>query len=137
MSSDQIDARGRSNIVTSEVRVQVESQYLPQHSKPELDRYLFTYVVKITNEGPRPVQLLDRHWIITDAEGYVEEVEGPGVIGETPLISPGSSHQYRSFCPLNTPFGMMEGSYGMIDMEGNRFRVTVGLFTMATPEAIN
>ena len=137
MSTSELVMRGHSNVLSSGVRVVVESLYLEQHSKPERDRYLFVYLVKITNEGPRPVQLLDRHWVITDAYGHTEEVRGPGVIGETPLLAPKSSHTYRSFCPLSTPWGAMEGSYGMVDMEGEHFRVTVGRFDLISPEVVH
>lgn len=129
--------KGRSQALTDGVRVQVESHFLPLHSSPERDIYKFIYFVTIINERPRSVQLIDRHWVITDATGHVEEVEGPGVIGETPLISPGRSHFYHSFCVLNTPFGVMSGRYGMIDMEGERFFAEIARFNLLTPDAIH
>ena len=113
-ATTQNKIRGKSEAVTGDVRVNVESMYLRRHSQPEQDKYVFIYVVKITNEGHKTVQLLDRHWVITDAYGRVEEVSGPGVIGETPRLAPGQAHTYHSFCPLSTPFGTMSGYYGMV-----------------------
>ena len=129
--------KGQSNVLTDGVRVQVESHFLPLHSVPENNLYKFIYFVTIINERAQAVQLLDRRWVITDALYHVEEVRGPGVIGETPLIGPGRSHFYHSFCVLKTPFGHMEGHYGMIDMDGMRFTVDVGRFNLLTPDAIH
>lgn len=135
--SAHINTRGHSEAVTSGVRVKVESMYLRKQSQPELERYVFIYVVKITNESNRVVQLLDRHWVISDAYGRVEEVQGPGVIGEKPKLAPQQSHSYHSFCPLTTPFGTMSGHYGMIDSKGEHFKVEVGLFNLIVPEEFN
>jgi ApaG protein len=135
--STQGKARGYSEAFTSGVRVNVESMYLRRQSQPESERYVFIYVVKITNESDRTVQLLDRHWVITDAYGHTEEVQGPGVIGETPRLAPQQSHSYHSFCPLPTSFGTMSGHYGMVDSLGERFKVEVGLFNLIVPEAVN
>ena len=129
--------RGYSEAVTAGVRVNVESMYLRRHSKPDENHYIFIYVVKISNESEKTVQLLDRHWVITDAYGQAEEIQGPGVIGETPRLAPGQSHTYHSFCPLPTSFGTMGGHYGMMDSIGDRFKVEVGLFNLIVPEAVN
>ena len=129
--------KGRSQALTEGVRVQVESHFLPLHSAPDRDIYKFIYFVTIINERSRAVQLIDRHWVITDAMGHVEEVRGPGVVGETPLIGPGSSHFYHSFCVLHTPFGQMSGSYGMVSMEGDRFSAEVASFNLLTPDALH
>ena len=137
MSAAARRVRGRSDVLTHGIRVQVESNFLPLHSKPEHGIYKFIYFVTIINERRQAVQLLDRHWVIKDAMGHAEEVKGPGVIGETPLISPGGSHFYHSFCVLNTSYGSMNGHYGMINMEGERFKVKVGMFNLLTPEAIH
>ena len=136
-SSARAITRGQSEAITEGVRVNVESMYLRRHSKPERNHYVFIYVVKITNESDDTVQLLDRHWVITDGYGESEEVKGPGVIGETPKILPGQSHTYHSFCPLSTPFGTMGGHYGMINEVGERFKVEVGLFNLIVPEEVN
>ncbi len=128
---------GQSECVTGDVRVCVRSEYQPQRSNPILHDYLFAYEVTITNEGDQPVRLLTRRWVITDAAGRTEEVEGVGVIGETPVILPNASHRYHSFCPLRTPFGSMEGSYGMVRPDGSTFRIGVAAWNMAVPTAIN
>jgi ApaG protein len=137
VSSTQSKARGYSEVLTTGVRVNVESMYLRRQSQPESERYVFIYVVKITNESDKTIQLLDRHWVITDAYGGTEEVQGPGVIGETPRLAPQQSHSYHSFCPLSTSFGTMSGYYGMVDSLGERFKVEVGLFNLIVPEAVN
>ncbi len=97
----------------------------------------FLYRIRISNNGPDPVQLLNRHWVITDANGNVEEVRGPGVIGEQPQLAPGESFEYTSFCPLSTPFGTMEGSYEMVTEQGEHFLANIGLFTLSQPMAVN
>ena len=104
-----------SEAVTNNVRVEVESQYAPEHSQPFQSEWFFHYTVRISNEGEDTVQLLTRHWIITDATGHVEEVKGEGVVGEMPLIPPGGSYDYVSGCPLATPSGAMHGSYRLVD----------------------
>lgn len=136
-SSARSFMRGQSEKVTAGIRVNVESMYLRRHSKPEHGHYIFIYVVKITNESQDTVQLIDRHWVITDGYGRSDEVKGPGVIGETPRLMPGQSHTYHSFCPLSTPFGTMGGHYGMVNHEGVRFHVEVGLFNLIVPEEVN
>lgn len=137
IASTQGKTRGYSEVLTAGVRVNVESMYLRRQSQPESERYVFIYVVKITNESDRTIQLLDRHWVITDAYGRVEVVQGPGVIGETPRLAPQQSHSYHSFCPLPTSFGTMSGHYGMVDSVGERFKVEIGLFNLLVPEAVN
>jgi ApaG protein len=98
---------------------------------------LFAYEIEITNGGSETVQLLTRHWIITDGEGRVEEVQGPGVVGQQPVLEPGHSHRYTSFCPLPTPFGTMHGSYGMTTADGERFDVQIAPFALSEPYGIN
>lgn len=99
--------------------------------------FLFTYRVTIANEGDEAVRLLTRRWVITDALGHSEEVEGVGVVGETPVIAPGEEHTYDSYCPLRTEFGTMGGSYGMVRPDGETFRATIADFRLAVPSAIN
>lgn len=97
--------------LTRGVEVQVRSFFVPEHSDTSASHYFFSYHIRIRNDGDRPVRLLSRHWIITDGNGRVEEVKGPGVVGQQPLIPPGEEFEYESFCPLPTPTGMMRGSY--------------------------
>lgn len=126
-----------SDTVTSGIRVQVRSAYLAEKSAPEAGRYFFAYRVRITNEGQQTAQLVSRKWIITDANGQVEEVEGPGVVGEQPVLGPGESFEYTSFCPLTTPIGSMHGHYHMLRPTGERFEAAIAPFHLAVPSALN
>jgi ApaG protein len=119
---------------TNGVRVDVETYYVQEKSVPAMNQYLFGYEVTVTNENPEPVQLLHRHWMITDALGRVDEVKGPGVVGKQPRLKPGESFTYDSFCPLPTPFGSMKGSYKMMRDNGEFFDVEVPLFSLVQKE---
>jgi ApaG protein len=120
-----------------DIKVQAVSFYLPEHSQPSSNRYSFGYSITITNQSNVPVQLLDRHWIITDGIGRKQEVKGVGVVGQQPVIQPGESYEYSSFCPLTTPYGYMEGTYGMVDEQGNQFRAEIPMFILGEPTARN
>ena len=114
----------RPNTFTSEtttrgIRVQVESSYLPAQSSPRDSQYLFAYHVRIANVGTETAQLVSREWIITSADGEVERVKGPGVVGETPVLAPGGGFEYTSYCPLKTTVGSMQGSYQMVTADGD------------------
>lgn len=126
-----------SEATTRGIQVTVHSDYVPERSQPTQGRWFFSYRIRISNRGSVPVQLLNRHWVITDAHGQVEEVRGPGVIGEQPVMAPGESFEYTSFCPLATPFGTMEGSYEMVTEDGERFSAKIGQFTLSQPLAVN
>lgn len=118
--------------------MQVHSTYVPERSAPELDRFFFAYRIRIWNEGADTVQLLSRHWIITDGDGNTEEVRGPGVVGQQPVLECGQAFEYTSFCPLPTPLGCMRGFFQMIYLEdGEGFEAEVGVFTLAVPEALH
>jgi ApaG protein len=127
------------------VNVSVLTTYLPSHSSPEDNQYTFAYTITISNEADLPVQLLSRHWIITDADNDVQEVRGEGVVGEQPVIQPGSSFRYTSGATLTTPVGCMEGSYFMVvrepmDIDPSElptFEVPVRMFSLHTPTALN
>jgi ApaG protein len=115
------------------VEVNAESFYLPEHSAPDEGRYAFGYNITITNHGDVAVQLLERHWLITDGLGRVQEVRGKGVIGEQPVIEPGAQYAYSSFCPLTTPHGFMQGHYTMLDTTtGQRFEAEVPMFVLGS-----
>ncbi len=103
-----------SEAVTNSIRVEVMAKYSPENSRPLQDVWVFEYTVRITNQGAETVQLLSRHWIITDAFDHTEEVKGPGVVGEQPVLAHGESFKYSSWCPLKTPTGMMHGTYQMV-----------------------
>ena len=136
-SKDQPLHASTSEAVTNSVRVEVESQYAPEHSQPFQDQWFFYYTIRITNEGVRTVQLLSRHWIITDATGHVEEVRGPGVVGEQPVLAPGESFQYTSGCPLKTSTGVMRGTYQMATKEGDRFDIEIAPFALHEPYTVH
>jgi ApaG protein len=126
-----------SNIVTRGIRVQVASQYLPDRSSPAEEQYFFAYRVRISNEGTERARLVTREWIITDSNGDVQHVTGPGVVGEQPVLSPGEAFEYSSFCPLKTSVGSMHGSYQMETDEGDTFDAVIAPFTLAVPNAVN
>ena len=125
-----------SNAVTQGIRVQVTSRYLQEQSQPG-KKWVFMYTVRISNEGEAPAQLISRHWIITDAHGHEEHVRGEGVIGKQPLIQPGETHEYSSFCPLDTPHGAMRGSYRMVRGDGQAFDAEVAPFALVVPGSLN
>jgi ApaG protein len=115
----------------------VRSEFLPNKSSPRDNTYVFQYHVRIDNTGTATAQLISREWIITDAEGEVQRVTGPGVVGEQPVLPPGGTFEYTSFCPLKTNVGSMQGSYQMITADGEQFDATIAPFTLAVPHALN
>lgn len=127
-----------SDSTTHGVRVQVASRYVPERSRPANGQWFFVYNIQISNQGAETVQLLSRHWIITDSDGETEEVRGPGVVGEQPVLQPGKSFQYTSACPLKTSFGTMHGTYQMVTLgDGRHFDVEIAPFALCEPHAIN
>lgn len=126
-----------SEAVTRGVRVRVTSEYAPERSDPGNNKWFFLYTITISNEGAETVQLVTRHWIITDGTGHVEEVRGPGVVGKQPILKPGESFEYTSGCPLETPFGVMEGTYQMVVDSGERFDAKVAPFTLSEPYTVH
>lgn len=126
-----------SEAITRGIRVSVTSEYAPSRSAPADSQWFFLYTITITNEGEDTVQLLTRHWIITDGTGRVEEVRGPGVVGQQPTLAPGETFTYTSGCPLTTPFGMMQGTYQMTTSAGSQFDVTIAPFTLSEPYTVH
>jgi ApaG protein len=126
-----------SEALTRGVRVNVRSEFAPKRSDRTKNQWFFLYTITITNEGTDTVQLLTRHWIITDGSGRIEEVRGPGVVGKQPILAPGESFEYTSGCPLETPFGMMEGTYQMIAEGGERFDAKIAPFTLSEPYTVH
>ena len=118
---------------TRSIRIAVEPFYVADQSEPNKERWVFGYRVRIENVGGETVQLLTRHWRITDGRGHVVDVRGEGVVGEQPLLEPGESFQYTSGTPLPTPTGIMDGSYQMITGDGERFDVTIPAFSLDAP----
>jgi ApaG protein len=123
--------------VTDGIRVSVEAQYVPEQSAPRSRRYVFAYTVRIDNEGTQAAQLRSRHWIITDGNGRVEEVRGPGVVGQQPLLRPGEHFEYTSGCVLQTPRGQMRGTYQMHRGDGSSFDATIAPFELLLPYSLN
>jgi len=126
-----------SDTTTRGIRVRVAPVYLPERSAPGEGSFFFAYRVRITNTGDETVQLMRRHWTITDGRGHVEDVEGAGVVGETPVLPPGTTFEYTSFCPLPTSFGTMEGTYQMRTAAGELFEIEIGQFSLVAPQAVN
>jgi ApaG protein len=126
-----------SSAVTAGIRVEVKSDFRPERSQPGTGRYLFTYTVRIANEGERPATLRSRHWIITDGRGELQEVVGDGVVGQQPRLEAGATFEYTSFCVLATPFGSMRGTYGMVRDDGSSFDAEIAPFSLVVPGALN
>jgi ApaG protein len=126
-----------STTITNGIRVSVQAVYVPEQSAPKAKRYVFAYTVKIENEGGSTAQLKSRHWIITDGEGKVEEVRGPGVVGQQPMLRPGEHFEYTSGCVLQTPRGEMKGTYQMHRPDGSSFDATIAPFALALPYSLN
>ena len=119
--------------VTRDISVSVRSFYLEEQSAPEDDHFVWAYKVNIENRGMDTVQLLNRHWKITDKHGRLQEVRGPGVVGEQPVLKPGESFEYTSGCPLETPSGIMAGSYQMSSASGEHFEIEIPAFSLDSP----
>ena len=126
-----------SNALTQGIRVSVTSAFRPDRSEPGQGRWLFSYTVRVANEGDVPAQLVSRHWIITDATGEREEVVGDGVVGQQPRLSPGEQFEYTSFCILKTPHGSMRGTYRMVRQDGTSFEARIAPFALVVPGAVN
>lgn len=126
-----------SDAITENVRVEVLSQYSPENSHPQQGEWVFQYTVRITNHSKETVQLISRHWIITDATGHSQEVKGLGVVGQQPLLAPGESFKYSSWCPLETPVGQMHGSYRMVRATGDHFDVEIAPFGLKARYLVN
>jgi len=116
-----------------EIRIHVATQYVVDQSEPEIDRYVFAYTITIENRSDVPAKLLSRHWVITDANGKVQEVSGDGVVGEQPRLDPGETYRYSSGAVLETPVGAMQGSYRMQADDGIDFDAPIPPFTLAVP----
>ncbi len=119
------------------IQITAETLYLADQSEPEGARFVFAYTITIRNTGALPARLLNRHWLITDANGKVQEVQGEGVVGEQPHILPGQQHRYSSGAVIETPVGTMEGSYGMRTDDGSQFRADIPCFRLAVPGVLH
>ena len=119
------------------LEIQIATQFLDEESEPDHDRYVFAYTIRIRNLGRRAAQLVSRHWIITDANGKVDEVHGEGVVGEQPLIEPGEQFEYTSGAVLETAVGSMQGRYDMVGEDGTRFDAPIPPFTLSVPRTLH
>jgi ApaG protein len=126
-----------SEALTHGIRVTVRSAFIPERSDPERPFFFFAYRIRIANEGAVAAQLLTRHWYITDGTGAIEEVAGPGVVGQQPLLMPGEAFEYTSACPLPTPVGTMHGTYQMLTAEGQSFDAEIAPFLLAVPGTVH
>jgi len=117
--------------------VSVRPQFVPEHSRPDEDKFLFAYTVTIRNTGDVAAQLISRHWIITDANNKIEEVQGLGVVGEQPMLKPGEAFEYTSGCPIATPVGSMRGSYQCVAEDGTRFEAPIPEFLLSMPRTLH
>ncbi len=120
-----------------EIGIQVDTDYVDEQSEPDSDRYVFAYTITITNNGDLPARLISRHWIITDANGKVQEVSGDGVVGEQPHLNPGEEFRYSSGAVLETPVGAMQGLYRMEADNGVNFDAPIAPFTLAVPGVLH
>jgi ApaG protein len=119
------------------IDVQVQTRFVPDQSAPNENRYVFAYTIKLHNAGFMPARLLTRHWVITDANGKVEEVYGEGVVGEQPWMRPGDDYEYTSGAVLETAVGTMQGSYQMMADDGTRFEAAIPAFTLSIPRTLH
>lgn len=119
------------------IDVNVETAYIENQSIPEKGRFVFAYTIKIKNVGSHSAKLLNRHWIITDANGKVEEVRGQGVVGQQPHLNPGDEFQYTSGAILETPVGTMQGNYEMVSPEGVKFAAEIPVFRLSVPQVLH
>jgi ApaG protein len=120
-----------------DISIEVATDYLPEQSDPVAERFVFSYTITIINAGNMPAQLISRHWIITDADGRVQEVRGLGVVGHQPLLQPGEKFEYSSGCALNTPVGTMKGSYQMVAEDGTQFDAVIKEFILSMPRVLH
>ena len=137
MSSDRTPRGNEMDNNNYEIRIHVATNYVDEQSEPEIDRYVFAYTITIENLSEIPAQLLSRHWVITDANGKVQEVSGDGVVGEQPKLGPGETFRYSSGAVLETPVGAMQGSYRMHADDGADFDAPIPPFTLAVPGVLH
>lgn len=137
MTSPIADLAPVSDALTKAIRVEVLSKYSEEHSRPQQGVWVFEYTVRISNRSADTVQLLSRHWIITDATDKVKEVKGPGVVGKQPVLEPGQAFQYSSWCRLEAPTGYMKGTYQMAPAGGDPFDVEIAAFALKAPYTIH
>jgi len=126
-----------SSTTTDGIRVRVKPEYWAERSLPEAGQFAFKYTVEISNLGNDAAQLQSRHWVITDADGRVEEVRGEGVVGKKPKLEPGESFEYTSWAMLRTPFGTMRGSYFLVRPGGGEFEAKIAEFALTQPHALH
>lgn len=122
---------------TYQITVTAAPQYVPDQSDPDAERYVFAYTITLENTGTVTAQLISRHWLITDGNSNMQEVRGLGVIGEQPLLRPGEKYEYTSGCQLDTPVGVMRGTYQMMAEDGTAFEAEIPAFTLSIPRVLH
>lgn len=133
-----MSATTTGSVTTTEgIRITVKPAYWEERSSPGAGNFAFTYTIEIANVGNQPAQLKSRHWVITDANGHVEEVRGEGVVGKKPSLGPGETFEYTSWAMLKTPFGTMRGSYFMVRPDGTPFEAKINEFVLSQPHALH
>jgi ApaG protein len=133
----KIEVGTSSEAITESIRVRTRTRYVSERSDPQKGLYFFAYTIAISNEGSQAAQLKSRHWIIKDANGKLDEVKGPGVVGEFPYLQEGDSYEYTSFCVLATTMGSMKGSYQFTRPDGTEFDVAIAEFQLVLPGTLN
>jgi len=126
-----------SSALTNGILVTVRSEYIPERSSVSAQQFAFAYTVRIANQGAEPAQLRSRHWLISDANGTIQEVRGDGVVGEQPLLQPGQEFEYTSWCVIATASGTMRGSYQMVRPDGEAFDAQIAPFRLGLPQTLN
>jgi ApaG protein len=126
-----------SEATTRGVRVHIEARYSPERSEPAVSKYFFLYTVTIVNESAETVQILTRHWIATDSAGHIDEVRGPGIVGKQPTLEPGESFEYTSGWPLPTRFGILEGTYQVVNSQGEHFDAKIAPVALSEPYTVH
>lgn len=134
---NHLDQNHMSNTEKNNIVVDVKTDYIAEQSDPTTDRYVFSYTITISNSGSVPAKLLNRHWLITDSNGKVQEVRGPGVVGDQPHLKPGEHYQYTSGTVMDTPVGVMEGDYEMISDDGDSFLAPIAKFSLSMPRTLH
>jgi ApaG protein len=137
MAQEKHHGQSKTGTAQYEVAVNAATQYLPDQSDEAAGRYVFAYTITLRNAGTVAAQLISRHWIITDAQGLVQEVRGLGVVGAQPLLQPGESFEYTSGASIATPVGVMRGSYQMLAQDGTRFEAPIPEFTLSVPRVLH
>lgn len=134
LPESNVNSKEYYTATTQDIQVEIIPAYVPERSNPNQNQYFYSYKVRLTNHGLSSCKVIQRHWKIKEGNGKFYDVQGAGIVGEQPIISPGKSYEYVSFCPLHSPYGNMRGKYQMMDEFDNRFWIDVPVFFFRMPE---